>query len=183
MIVNTKANRLVTFIAVMLACCLSFAGITVINLATQTTGILLRPNGGTGVSSTATFPTSGTVATVPTCTNQVAVGNGTTLSCTSVTSSIVDTTVAKVIARGTSTFTTTAVASGACQTTVTTAATNAATTDAIDWSYATAPVTATDVRLIVQPWTTTNNVNFARCNPTASSITPSAIVINWQVKR
>jgi hypothetical protein len=85
------------------------------------------------------------------------------------------------VVSGTSTFTTTAVASGACQTTVTTAATGTATTDTIDWAYSSAPTAATDGRLIIQPYVTANNVNFMRCNPTAASITPTALTVNWRV--
>ncbi len=91
--------------------------------------------------------------------------------------------VEKVVASGTATFTTTAVAAAACQTTVTVSATNTSTNDIIVWSFQTAPVTGTDASLIVNFWPTTNNVNFKRCNPTAGSITPTALVANWQVLR
>ena len=51
-----------------LLCVLGFsivclAASTLINLATQVTGLLGKTNGGTGISSTATFPASGTVTT------------------------------------------------------------------------------------------------------------------------
>ena len=46
----------------IVACCVFFLGaVTVVNLATQVTGLLGKTNGGTGISSTATFPSSGTV--------------------------------------------------------------------------------------------------------------------------
>lgn len=93
-------------------------------------------------------------------------------------------TLGDVIASGTSTFTTTAVAAGTCQTTVTTAATNALTTDVIIWDYASGPLTAaTDGMLIIQKYVTANNVNFQRCNPTAASITPTALSVIWKVIR
>lgn len=87
------------------------------------------------------------------------------------------------IANGTSTFTTTAVGASACQTTVTTAATGALTTDSIEIAYATAPAAATDSLLVLNMWVTSGNVNFSRCNPTAGSLTPTALVLNWRVIR
>lgn len=88
-----------------------------------------------------------------------------------------------VVASGTSTFTTTAVTTLTCQTTVTTAATGALTTDAISVSYASAPGATTDSLLTLNMWVTAGNVNFSRCNPTAGSITPTALVLNWRVIR
>lgn len=88
-----------------------------------------------------------------------------------------------VIASGTATFTTTAAATLTCQTTVTVAATGALTTDAIEIAYASAPTGTTDGLLILSKWVTAGNVNFARCNPTAGSITPTALVLNWRVIR
>ncbi|HKW76181.1 MAG TPA: hypothetical protein VJN64_11705 [Terriglobales bacterium] len=89
----------------------------------------------------------------------------------------------QVIASGTATFTTTAVGAGACQTTVTVTATGAATTDGIETAYASAPGGVTDSLLILNKWVTAGNVNFSRCNPTAGSITPTALVLNWKVIR
>lgn len=87
------------------------------------------------------------------------------------------------VASGTATFTTTAVAAAACQTVVTVAATNTLTTDTISWAFNSAPVAATDASLITSVWPTAGNVNFKRCNPTAASITPTALVANWRVIR
>lgn len=92
-------------------------------------------------------------------------------------------TCAQEIASGTSTFTTTAVGALGCQTTVTTTATGAATTDTISEAWNSAPVAATDRMLTLVKWVTSGNVNFARCNPTAGSITPTALVLNWRVLR
>ena len=89
----------------------------------------------------------------------------------------------QVIASGTSTMTSGAITAATCQTAITSTATGTATTDAIEWSYATAPTLTTDALLHVSPYVTSGNVNFTRCNPTAGSITGTAIVINWRVIR
>lgn len=137
-------------LVVMIPALLGFVP-SLIDMATQVKGILGKTNGGTGITSTATYPSSGTVTVT--------------------------------VASGTSTFATTAIASLACSATVTTAATGAATTDTIEWAYATAPSATTDGRLTMNAWPTSGNVNFCRMNPTAASITPTAIVINWRVVR
>lgn len=139
------------FICVTLVAVLCVAAATQLEVTTQIKGILAKTNGGTGITSTATFPSSGTVSVT--------------------------------LATGTATFATTAIASLACSATVTVAATGAATTDTIEWAYATAPSATTDGRLTINPWLTSGNVNFCRQNTTASSITPTAIVINWRVAR
>ena len=48
-------------IVVLLLSVFALGAVTVINLATQVTGLLPKTNGGTGITSTATFPASGTV--------------------------------------------------------------------------------------------------------------------------
>jgi hypothetical protein len=88
----------------------------------------------------------------------------------------------QIIASGTSTLTSGAVTSNTCQTAITTPATGAATTDAIEWSYATAPGTA-DALMHVSAYPTAGNVNFTRCNASSASQTGTAIVINWRVLR
>jgi len=107
--------------------------------------------------------------------------NGSTCGST-VTSSGAGGTMAAVIASGTSTLNSGALAATTCQATVTTAATGAAATDSIEWSFATVPAAA-DGLTIVSSAPTANNVNFVRCNPTAASQTTTAIVINWRVLR
>ena len=88
-----------------------------------------------------------------------------------------------VIASGTSTLTSNAtLASVTSQTAITSTATGAATTDSIEWSYASAPG-AGDSLCIVSAYCTSGNVNFVRSNPTAASQNVSAIVINWRVIR
>ncbi len=72
-------------------------------ISTHLTAPLPASQGGTGVTSSATFPASGTVATTATvpasgsCANQVvtAIADGATPVCTTVTSAYVDTTIAK----------------------------------------------------------------------------------------
>jgi hypothetical protein len=86
------------------------------------------------------------------------------------------------VASGTATMTTAAIPAGACGTTVTVAARGALMTDSIKWSFNGAVGKNPGV-LIVQQWPTANNVNFEYCNPTAGSVTPSAVAINWSVTR
>lgn len=92
-------------------------------------------------------------------------------------------TMAAVIASGTSTLGSTAIASGACATTVVTSAPGVAATDAIFWSYASFSAPSTNGRVILNACPTANNVNFSLCNPSAGSITPSGLTVNWRVVR
>lgn len=89
----------------------------------------------------------------------------------------------EVVASGTSALNTGALTAGTCETVVTTAATNAATTDAIEWSHNAAVAAATNGLLIIHAWPTANNVNFSECNPTAGAITPPSDTLNWVVIR
>lgn len=104
-------------------------------------------------------------------------------SVVSATSSVV------TIASGTATLGTSAIASGALASVVTVAATGVATTDVIQWnpngdiSAVTGYAPVTDGGLIIYPYPTSDNVNFKVGNPTASSITPGAITLNWRVIR
>lgn len=86
------------------------------------------------------------------------------------------------IAAGTATMTTAAIASGACGSTVTVAATGVATTDTIE-ANENAAVTTPNGLLNLKKWPTSGNVNFAYCNPTAGSQTPTAATVNWRVAR
>lgn len=96
---------------------------------------------------------------------------------------------ANTIASGTSVLGTSAIAANTCATVVTTAATGTATTDAIiatpnaDISGVTGYGKASTDGLIIYPYPTANNVNFAVCNATGSSITPGAVTLNWRVVR
>lgn len=89
---------------------------------------------------------------------------------------------AVVVASGTSTLGNAAITSGNCATVITTAASGVLTTDRIEWSYASAPATA-DGLLTLSPFVTSGNVNWKLCNSTASSQTPSGLVVNWEVLR
>jgi len=91
-------------------------------------------------------------------------------------------TVPKIVASGTSTLGNSAITSGTCATVVTTAASGVLTSDRISWSYASAPATA-DGLLNLNAYATSGNVNWKLCNPTASSQTPSGLVVNWGVLR
>jgi hypothetical protein len=91
-------------------------------------------------------------------------------------------TLPKIVASGTSTLSNSSIGAGACATVVTSTAAGAATTDRIKWAYASAPATA-DGLLTLSPYVTSGNVNWKLCNPTASSQTPSGLVVNWQVLR
>lgn len=109
--------------------------------------------------------------------------NGTTIPSSSTLSTVIAS--GNGLALGTS-----AIASGACGTATTATATGAATTDVLqwspnaDWSAITGYTGATTGSLIVYAWVSaTNTVSFKQCNPTASSITPSAASVNWRVAR
>lgn len=98
-------------------------------------------------------------------------------------------TVTRTIAAGTSVLGTSAISSGACATVVTTTATNTATTDVINWGFNGDPTGVTGYApsasgmLTIIAYPSANNVNYKVCNNTASSVTPGAITLNWQVTR
>ena len=88
-----------------------------------------------------------------------------------------------VIASGTATLTSNAtLGATTAQAAVTVGATGAATTDAIEWAYATAP-SSDESLCIISAYVTSGNVNFVRANPTAGNRNVTAIVINWRVIR
>lgn len=87
------------------------------------------------------------------------------------------------IANGTAAMTTALIATVSCGTTVTVAATGVLTTDVIDTDF-NAAVTAANMGLLTfHAWPTSGNVNFNYCNPTAASQTPTAMTVNWSVRR
>jgi hypothetical protein len=88
-----------------------------------------------------------------------------------------------IIASGTSALGTGAISATTCATVVTTAATNTATTDAIEWAFNAAPGTGYTSGVHVLAYPTSGNVNFLVCNPTAGSLTPAAATLNWKVIR
>ena len=96
----------------------------------------------------------------------------------------------RVIASGTSALGTSAITSGAAASLVTTSATGVATTDVVLWGFNTDPnaVTGYDAKstsgcLVITAYPTSDNVNFLVSNPTAGSITPGALTLNWKVVR
>jgi hypothetical protein len=86
------------------------------------------------------------------------------------------------VASGQSTLTRFAVNVGACTTAATMSAPGVATKDAIIWSYASEPAIE-DGNLILSAYPTSGNVNFKLCNPTAQTLTPSGLIVNWRVVR
>jgi len=96
----------------------------------------------------------------------------------------------RVIGSGTAALGTSAISSGASATVVTVAATGVATTDVIDWGFNTNPNAVTGYSaasttgcLVITAYPTAGNVNFVVSNPTAGSITPGALTLNWKVTR
>jgi hypothetical protein len=95
-----------------------------------------------------------------------------------------------VVAKGAAVLGTAAIASGANATTVTVAAAGVATTDVIDWGFQLNPNAVTGYNaasttgcLVITCFPTAGNVNFVISNPTAASITPGALTLNWTVMR
>lgn len=76
-----------------------------------------------------------------------------------------------------------------CATAITDTATGALGTDVVSWSFAAdpsavtgyAPLTAGGIYLVV--WPSSGQINVKVCNPTASSIDPGSVTLNWQVTR
>lgn len=96
---------------------------------------------------------------------------------------------AAVIASGTAVLGTAAIASGALATAVTVAAAGVLATDTIIWtpnadiSGVTGYAPLTGGGLMIYPYPTAGAVNFKVGNPTAASITPGAVTLNWKVLR
>jgi hypothetical protein len=102
------------------------------------------------------------------------------------TGSMAVSTVGPLVASGTVALGTGAVGSGALRT-VSAVATGVLTTDVIQWSANSTPASgyfpAPTGSLYIFAYPTANHVNFAICNPTAGSITPGAMTLNYQVIR
>lgn len=95
-----------------------------------------------------------------------------------------------LVASGTASMGTSAIASGASASLVTVSAPGVTTSNAIDWGFTVNPNTVTGYSaasttgcLVITAYPTTDNVNFLVSNPTASSITPGALTINWWVRQ
>jgi hypothetical protein len=106
------------------------------------------------------------------------INNGVDKGCLSTT-----TTSTALIASGTTTLASASIPGATCATAVTTAAVGTATTDSIEWAYATAPSLTTDGLFILNPYVTSGNVNFTLCNPGAAAHIPTGLVVNWRVIR
>jgi hypothetical protein len=91
------------------------------------------------------------------------------------------------IASGTAAMGTSAITAGTCATVVTVSAPGVVTTDRITVAFNGDPTATTGylptAMLTLVPYPTANNINVKACNLTASSITPSALTLNWQVNR
>ena len=93
------------------------------------------------------------------------------------------------VASGTAAMGTGAISSGTCASAVTVAATGVATTDIIVYTPNTDPTAVTGYgpsssgSLYIWAYPTAGDVNFKVCNNTGSSITPSALTLNWRVAR
>lgn len=114
---------------------------------------------------------------------EVCQGNATThtLQCSYNNGSFLN--IPQIIASGTTTLGNTLISGGACVSSVDHAATGVTTADPVIWSYSSAAGTTGDGELVVRSLTTTNNVSFVVCNPTAGNITPSGLTVNWKVIR
>lgn len=95
----------------------------------------------------------------------------------------------QTIASGTAAMGTGSISSGACASAVTVSATGVATTDAIVFTPNADPTGVTGYApsssgsLYIWAYPTANNVNFKVCNNTSSSVSPSALTLNWRVTR
>jgi hypothetical protein len=96
--------------------------------------------------------------------------------------------------RGTTALATSSISSGACQTVTagsvnSSAATGATTASKIIWTPATSLQTVTGYKastsgaLSIDAYPTAGYVNFNVCNGTASSITPGALTLNWELQQ
>lgn len=98
-------------------------------------------------------------------------------------------TVTQTICSGTLALGTSAIASGAAATTVTASCTGLASTDNIMLDFNASPLAVTGYipsaagMLGIIKWPTANTVNVAVVNNTSSSVTPSAITLNYRVTR
>jgi hypothetical protein len=66
---------------------------------------------------------------------------------------------------------------------VTVGATGVLTTDTIDFARNAAATIGNGGGLTLNAWPTAGNVNFNYCNSAAGTITPTAMTVNWSVRR
>jgi len=89
------------------------------------------------------------------------------------------------IASGTKALNTASITTATCDAGTAATATGTLSTDTVDWSFSAAP-TATNkygAFLVVYAVPSTNTVTFYTCNPSATTSTPTAMSINWSVRR
>lgn len=89
------------------------------------------------------------------------------------------------IASGTKALNTAAITTATCDAGAAVTATGTLSTDTVDWSFNAAP-TATNkygAFLVVYAVPSANTVTFYTCNPSATTSTPTAMTVNWSVRR
>lgn len=187
--VSTGVSGLGTGVATALAVAVGSAGAPVTN-----GGALGTPASGT-LTNCAGLPVSGITASTATAIGVGSIELGHASDTTLARSvpgviTVEGVIVTRTIASGTAALGTSAIASGANATLVTVAATGVATTDVIDWGFNQSPngvtgynVASTTGCLVITAYPTAGNVNFLVSNPTAGSITPGALTLNWSVRR
>jgi hypothetical protein len=170
---------------------------TVTTTGSPANGNLAKFSGSTSVTNddlSGDCTTSGTLATTCTKTNGTSFGAlatvtpGTGVAAASAVALGGAGGLSTTIASGTASLGTSAVGAGTCSSAVTVAATNVATTDVVLASFNGDPTGVTGYApgtgmLSIVGYPSAGNVNFKQCNLTASSITPSALTLNWRVAR
>jgi tail collar domain len=96
--------------------------------------------------------------------------------------------VALILAKGTMALGTSAISANTCGTATTTTATGIASTDIVDIGWQGDPTAVTGYTpsasvTLYGYFSTTNTVAIKQCNFTGSSITPSALTVNWAIRR
>jgi hypothetical protein len=89
------------------------------------------------------------------------------------------------IASGTKALNTASITTATCDAGTAAAATGVLSTDTVDWSFNAAP-TATNkygAFLVVYAVPSSNTITFFTCNPSATTSTPTAMTVNWSVRR
>jgi hypothetical protein len=83
---------------------------------------------------------------------------------------------------GQAAMTTAPISSGTCGVAISVAASGVLTTDTVTASYASGAI-STDGQLTLNAFPTAGSINLQYCNPTAGTVTPTAINVNWTVTR
>jgi len=88
----------------------------------------------------------------------------------------------QMIASGTTLVGGSSVTTLTCSTPVSTFASSVVASDALEWAFNAAPGTHWQ-NVTIYAYPSLNDVNFAVCNPSASTVTPASATINWRVIR